>query len=632
MRIPVRKLLAPVVVVSLCAALGVMVARPGLSEEEIGELADGFRFVEQRVNSAPPDARTAREVAPGVDGIGAWISSVGAAAGLSDVRGLGRPGDLCLVDPRDDSVTLRPARPSADGGYDPVHLRPDGLPYDDTMAPMGCVPADIDADGDIDHLVHYWGRSPVVFLNTGGVGVPTADGHRPVELIEPSSVWNSATLNVGDVDGDGNLDLLIGNYFPDGARVLDPTADDTRMEMQDSMSLARNGGRNRLLLTEPTGRPDELPKITDASNALTRASASSWTLATGMQDLTGDGRPEIYQANDFGPDQLMLNESTPGRVRLTEVRGDRDLVTPKSMVLGHDSFKGMGVTFTYDGDAALPTILVSNITTPFALHESNLAFVPSGKPEDLVEGRVPFTQRAESLGIARSGWSWDVRAGDFNNDGVDEIMQANGFLRGEIDRWPVLQELAMGNDELVHDPAFWPEFGPGDDLSGHEPNRFFVRGPNGRYADLSGRSGLSDDDNTRALVFGDVDGDGRLDAVAANQWQDSVLLLNRASAGASAGLRLVRAAGAGSDGAVTPAIGAQIRLHDPERPQRAQLYPANGHTGVSSSELHFALPSDESVPATVTWRDAGGKHEARVEISPGRSTILLTTDGTAEVR
>lgn len=633
MRTIARQLLVSGVIVALGAAAGLMVVRPALSEEEAAALAADYRFVAEPVNSAPPNARTERAVAPALAGIGAWISSVGAAAGLSDLRGLGRPGDLCLVDPRDDSVTLRPSLPSGKDGYAPVRLVPNGLPHDRTMAPMGCVPVDIDADGDIDHIVHYWGRSPVVYLDTDGPGVPTAASERPVELVMPMAVWNTETLNVGDVDGDGNLDLLIGNYFPDGARVLDPDADDeTRMEMQDGMGLARNGGLNRLLLTRPTGRPDELPRITDASTALTREAASSWTLATGMQDLTGDGLPELYQANDFGPDQLMLNESTPGRVKLTEVRGSRDMVTPKSEVLGNDSFKGMGVTFTYDGDAPLPTMVVSNITTPYALHESNFAFTPNGPPAELAAGEVPFADHAEELGLARAGWCWDVRAGDFDNDGVDELMQANGFLRGEVDRWPVLQELAMGNDELLHNPAFWPHFRPGDDLSGHEPNRFFVRGPDGRYADLAGRTGVAADDNTRALAFGDVDGDGRLDAVVANQWQDSVLLRNHAPAGPAAGLRLVRPAEAGPAGAVTPAIGAQVRLHHPRHPQRAQLYPANGHTGVSAPELHFALPGDHAVPATVTWRDAGGHHEARVEVRPGRSTILLGTDGTATVR
>ena len=37
----------------------------------------------------------------------------------------------------------------------------------DTMAPMGCLPGDMDEDGRMDLLVYYWGRSPIAFLRRG---------------------------------------------------------------------------------------------------------------------------------------------------------------------------------------------------------------------------------------------------------------------------------------------------------------------------------------------------------------------------------------------------------------------------------------------------------------------------------
>ncbi|MEY9211904.1 CRTAC1 family protein [Thermobifida halotolerans] len=622
------------VALAVTVTAGLLTIRPSLGEAERLELAESYGFDVIDLNSEPADARNERPVAPALEHFGAWISSVGAGASLTDLRGLGHPADVCLIDPRDDSVTLRSVPGSGADDYPVVELVPEGLPYDATMAPMGCVPADLDEDGDVDFLVYYWGRSPLLFTNTAGPGeVPNADHFTAHELVTPMQVWNTTATNVADLDGDGHLDVLVGNYFPDGARVLDPEADDeTRMEMQQSMSLASNAGRNKILLTVPTGEPDTPPEVVDASNALPEKVETGWTLAIGMQDLTGDLLPEIYIGNDFGNDHLLVNHSTPGRVRLENVRGDRDVTEPKSKVVGHDSFKGMGVTFTYPDGAELPTIVVSNITSPYALHESNFAFVPTGDGADLLEGEVPYRDESEALGLARSGWSWDVKAGDFNNDGVDELVQATGFIKGENNRWPELQEIAMGNDQLLKYPWAWTNFRVGDDLSGHESNPFWVRAPDGRYTDLAGPLGIGDPDVTRSFALGDVNGDGLLDAVVANQWEDSKVLVNTAP-DAPPGISLNLLAPGTVDGAYRAAIGAKVTVRGDELAQTRQLFPANGHVGVSAESLHLAAPENGTLPVTVEWRDGGGRtHTADLDLPSGTSTVELNDDGTAVLR
>ncbi|WP_034272432.1 FG-GAP repeat domain-containing protein [Haloechinothrix halophila] len=628
-----RRAVVPALALALCVAVGVFTVRPSLGHAEAEELTSGFAFDTVKLNSAPPDARQQREVQPNLERIRAWISAVGAAVSVTDLRGLGRAADACLVDPRDDSVTVLPVPGAGGSDYERFTLTPDGLPYDATMAPMGCVPADLDENGAMDFVVYYWGRSPVVFLNSDR-GEPQAGLFTAHELISPMEVWNTSALSMADVDGDGHLDIIAGNYFPDGARVLDPEArGDARMRMQHSMGDAQNAGINRLLLTDPTGTAGELPRITDASTAMPKSSAHAWTLAFGWQDLTGNQLPDLYVANDFGPDDLLVNASEQGHVRFTEVVAGRDLTTPGSQVLGHGSFKGMGVAYTWDPGDALPMITVSNITTPFALHESNYAFVSDGRqsPGDaLLAGESPYKQAAEQLGMARSGWSWDIKSGDFDNSGTDELLQTTGFLKGERNRWPELQELAMGNDDLLNRPELWPKFQLGDDLSGHESNPLWTRAEDGRYYDLASELGIDEPHLSRGLALSDVDGDGTLDALVANQWEDSVLLRNRSSnAGDAAYLRLLRP---GAAGGWVDVIGAQVDHEIDGETKRAQLYPSNGHAGASGPEVQLALPDGESTEATITWRDSNSTHRSTVEVQPGHHTVELGTDGTAVLR
>jgi hypothetical protein len=378
----------------------------------------------------------------------------------------------------------------------------------------------------------------------------------------------------------------------------------------------------------------------DVKGVFTEEVARGWTLAVGAADLDGDMLPELYFANDFGPDRLLHNRSTPGHFEFAVLEGVRTLTTPKSCVLGRDSFKGMGVDFgDINGDGLLD-IFVSNIATPFGLQESHFLWRSTGDLQAMRRGVAPYVQASEELGVSRSGWGWDVKMADFDNDGVLEIIQATGFMKGTVNRWPELQSLGTGNDQLIHDPRLWPRFQPGDDLSGHEPDAFFVRGRDGRYQDIAQEIGLGDPMVSRGIATADVDGDGRLDFAIANQFEPSFFYHNESAAGPFLGLHLLlpietngtqttiaRVGHPGSDTRGRPAIGTAVTVHLPDgRKLVGQVDGGNGFAGRRSPDLHFGLGSKPTglIKVDIRWRDAGGRIQAAsMDLPAGWNTVLL---------
>ncbi|HXT51656.1 MAG TPA: CRTAC1 family protein [Thermoanaerobaculia bacterium] len=627
--------------VRIAALLLVLVAYgfarlPHASETERQRLAARFAFTRLPLVEPPHagEPRTVRPVHPSLREISGWISSVGAAVALADVDGDGLPNDSCLVDPRFDQAIVAPV-PGTGERYAVFVLDPRPFTVDATMAPMGCLPGDFNEDGRTDFVVTYWGRPPLAFLRRAGDATPGAAAYRAVELAPTAERWFTNAITSADVDGDGHLDLVIGNYFRDGAHILDARGTGEEI-LNTSLSRATNGGTNRVLLWRSGSAGDEPDvRFADLQAPFDEATRFAWTLAVGAADLDGDLLPEIYFGNDFGNDRLLYNRSDRGEPRFTPVFGERGFTDPASRVLGRDSFKGMGIDFAdLNGDGVLD-LYVSNIAQPWALQESHFVWMSDGPPAQLRDGVAPYRDRGEELGLARSGWSWDARFADFDNDGVPEAVQAVGFVRGEVNRWPELHEIAMGNDWNFSHPRFWHHVRPGDDLSGHLHDPLFVRGPDGRYEDLAAELGLDDSHVSRGIAIADVDGDGDLDFAVANQFETSYFFRNdapHAGAAMELDLRLPAAAAASAAPAASrPAIGAAATLRLPDgRRLVAQVDGGSGHSGERAPLLHFglgALPAHTPLRVELRWRDGDGRpHTGALTLAPGRHCVLLDGD------
>ena len=152
----------------------------------------------------------------------------------------------------------------------------------------GCVAADLNADGHTD----------VVVTTTSGVDVLWNTGRGTFTQAQlPANGWYSGAA-VADVNGDGRPDLFVAGYS------------DLNQPVQNSLAgfpTNVTGVRDLLYLNEGGGRFREV-----GDQAGLESSSFRHGLGATFTDVNGDGRPDIYVANDEDPNQLYVNVPWPG--------------------------------------------------------------------------------------------------------------------------------------------------------------------------------------------------------------------------------------------------------------------------------------------------------------------------------
>lgn len=200
---------AKIVALGCCLAAFSLALPVHVSAADRSAAAAPFHFTPHDLDAPNRSGdRRVRPVAPAFHHIRSWISSVGAGAGLFAADGGTVSHDVCLVDTRTDTVTVRPV-PGTGQRFRPFALTADNLSMPSYAAPMGCLPADLNEDGWQDVTVYYWGRSPVLFMRVPGAA-PSEQAFVPRELVPGHPVWNTNAMTVGDYDGDGHPDLVVG--------------------------------------------------------------------------------------------------------------------------------------------------------------------------------------------------------------------------------------------------------------------------------------------------------------------------------------------------------------------------------------------------------------------------------------
>ncbi|MCP3904664.1 MAG: hypothetical protein GY715_13640 [Planctomycetes bacterium] len=530
-----------------------------------------------------------------LDNIMPWLCTVGAAAATADYDGDGWL-DLYVTDSRKGRPN-RLYRNNGDGTFtDVAEVAGVASVNGDDGTSMDCAWGDVDNDGDPDLYVVRWGRD-LLFANNGdGTFDDVTDRRFRRRDGSLGTQWaNGNAVLFMDYDGDGRLDVYVGNYF---AEVDLWRLDSTRI-MHDDFERARNGGENFLYRQEPDGTFTEVARSLGLNDP-------GWTLAVGSADVDNDGWPDLYCANDFGPDQLFLN------------RRDGSFANVSDAAIGFDTKKGMSVDFgDFNNDGWLD-VYVSNITTAEYLQEGNMLWHNNGPSE---EGGITLTDVSLETGTYDGGWGWGAKFFDADNDRDLDLVAANGFISaGEGNYWYDLASWTVVGDDPTN-AANWPTIGDRS-FSGYEPLRFWRNDGFGSFSECSGVTGLASDRDGRGVVCFDYDNDGDVDVFIANQGQPAELFRNEAPAEAH-WLEVALVADP-TTGVNADAIGARVSVVTVSGRQIRERDGGNGYCGQSDPRLHFGLGPDERVQLLeVRWPDGGLQY---LEDLPADRHIVVRQD------
>ncbi len=484
--------------------------------------------------------KTLEEVDPRLLHVAKWVLSVGDCVATGDVDGDGKL-DLLVTHPLavpEDRVGLylnkgdlrfeRVALPAVDALMRDPHAH--GLAG-------GAVLVDDDNDGDADLVLSVaFGKTRLLRNRLKETGVLSFEDVSVASGIDAHTVSLQSTLL--DFNHDGVLDLYVLNALtthlpgyeqPTPLNVFNlppPAFDGDRRAlrfMHNGWHDADNGGLNHLY----RGNGDGTYTRVDA--AAWGLPDTRWSLAVGTQDFNHDGFTDLYVANDFGPDDLYLNEGG---------KHFRHVIGPRYGDIGKDTYKGMNVSVADFDHNGWSDVYVSNVHHALQSEGSLLWMVRPGADPFVPDFIDEATQRGA---LNERRFAWGAAAGDVNLDGWDDLLQANGMVDDRLDArtltskrrdyWYVNQKLMQSGPDIHTYADRWGDI-RGRDIYPNEARRLLLN-RNGLFVDVAEQVGIAEPNNSRGVLLADLDDDGDLDALVTNQHAPLSLYRNTLRDGAN---------------------------------------------------------------------------------------------------
>ncbi len=330
----------------------------------------------------------------------------------------------------------------------------------------GVAIGDYDNDGYDDIFITSFQKN-YLFHSEHGSGKFTDVTH-VMGLDKPHSTGYATSAAFGDYDNDGKLDLYICYYADwtwgkDGGQY-------TNLHNPDTHMLYHNDGSY----------------FTDVSERAGISKVKGRGLAVGFLDYDGDGRQDIFVANDRTPNMLWHNN------------GDGTFT---------DSAQKAGCAFSRGGQlmgAMCAAIADYNHSGFESIYVTNTSGSPNTLFKNMGNGLFEdATSSMSSFSEFKRHFSFGGEFLDYDADGWDDLVLANGLVGDEI---------------LVRNAGGTPA----------QTKQLFHNQQDGQFQEIKGSAlgPLNIPGISRGLAVGDFDNDGRLDVLVNNQNSPAQLFRN----------------------------------------------------------------------------------------------------------